>query len=71
MLNGAATAQTVSDGLVPTMAHVVSMRKCMMNADCCQLAVATCKILPEEVIHSSFGGVLTPDVEVFDFAGHW
>lgn len=49
----------------------VSQRKCLVTADCCSRAPDTCKILPAEVTASALGGVLTPDVEVFDGDGNW
>jgi hypothetical protein len=51
--------------------HSPSSDKCMVSADCCALSPTTCKILPAEVLQSFIGGVLTPDVQVFDSAGAW
>lgn len=56
--------------LEPTTS-MTSIRKCQVTADCCARAPSTCKILPAEVTESPVGGVLSPDVEVFDAAGDW
>ena len=49
-----------------------SKTKCMSDAmKCCATNPTTCKIEKQEIIDSPIGGVLAPDVEVFDAAGKW
>lgn len=49
-----------------------SKTKCMSDAmKCCATNPLTCKIEKQEIIDSPIGGVLAPDVEVFDAAGKW
>jgi hypothetical protein len=38
---------------------------------CCHTNPKTCVILPEEVMASAVGGVLSPDVQVFDANDKW
>jgi hypothetical protein len=63
-------------GLFEQRTGSASKAKCMANpADCCGFPGMahpdTCKIVPQEVKDSAIGGVLAPDVEVFDGGGHW
>ena len=58
-------------GLFENMANAVTKTKCMTASKCCKTSPATCVILPQEVKMSVVGGVLTPDVEVFDGGGAW
>ena len=49
-----------------------SKKKCMADAmKCCATNPTTCKIEKQEIIDSPIGGVLSPDVEVFDAQGKW
>lgn len=48
-----------------------SKAKCMVAADCCATNPKTCKIVNAEVVDSPIGGVLAPDVQVFDKDGSW
>lgn len=49
-----------------------SKTKCMSDAmKCCATNPTTCKIEKQEIIDSPIGGVLAPDVEVFDAQGKW
>lgn len=49
-----------------------SKTKCMSDAmKCCATNPTTCKIEKQEIIDSPIGGVLAPDVEVFDAQGNW
>lgn len=57
--------------LFENMANAVTKTKCMTPSMCCKTSPATCVILPAEVKASPIGGVLTPDVEVFDGGGAW
>lgn len=65
------TAKTVI-GLFENQSDPVTAQKCAAKAeDCCKTNPKTCKILPAEVKNSAVGGVLAPDVQVFDDAGKW
>ncbi len=57
--------------LFENMANAVTKTKCMTPSMCCKTSPATCVILPAEVKLSPIGGVLAPDVEVFDGGGAW
>ncbi len=48
-----------------------SAMKCMTPSKCCKTSPATCVILPAEVKASPIGGIVAPDVEVFDSMGNW
>lgn len=58
-------------GLFENMANAVTKTKCMTASKCCKTSPATCVILPQEIKMSVIGGVLAPDVEVFDGGGAW
>ncbi len=53
------------------MANQVTQQKCMDMTKCCKTNPKTCVILPQEVLMSPVGGVLSPDVQVFDANGNW
>jgi len=58
-------------GLFEDTGKDVSMKKCMDASKCCHTSPTTCVILPEEVKASVVGGVLAPDVHVFDENDNW
>lgn len=65
------TAKTVI-GLFENQSDPVTVKKCADTPkDCCKTSPTTCKILPAEVKTSAVGGVLAPDVQVFDSNGKW
>lgn len=48
-----------------------SRSKCQVASDCCAISPRTCQFLPAEILESPLGGVLQPDVEVFDARQTW
>lgn len=73
MINGDPTSGTTMTiiSLFENLMNPVSQAKCMVAADCCRTSPATCKILPAEILASPIGGVLSPDVQVFNEMGEW
>jgi hypothetical protein len=58
--------------LFENMANDVSKMKCANTPmKCCKTNVATCEILPAEVLASPVGGVLSADVEALDSNDAW
>lgn len=48
-----------------------SRSKCQVATNCCAISPRTCQFLPAEILESPIGGVLQPDVEVFDASQTW
>jgi hypothetical protein len=57
--------------LFENMSNPVTIAKCMDPSQCCADSPTTCVILPAEVQASPIGGILSPDVQVFDSSGNW
>jgi hypothetical protein len=58
-------------GLFENPANPITEEKCMNMVRCCADSPKTCVILPAEVEDSPVGGILVPDIEVFDSSGDW
>jgi hypothetical protein len=73
LINGDPTGSTGATliGLFENMSNAVTKTKCMVAADCCHTSPTTCKIIPEEIQASPIGGVMAPDVQVFNELGQW
>jgi hypothetical protein len=73
MINSDPTSSTTMTiiGLFENPANPVTQQKCMTMSQCCADSPKTCVILPAEVQDSPVGGLLAPDVQVFDANGNW
>jgi hypothetical protein len=73
LINGDPTSSTTGTmiALFEDLGKSVSATKCTVARDCCHTSPATCRILPEEVAASAIGGVLAPDVQVFNASDEW
>ena len=73
LINGAPTSSTTMTiiSLFENMSNPTTATKCMTPSLCCHTNPSTCVILPQEVKDSPIGGVLAPDVQVFDSGGAW
>jgi hypothetical protein len=69
--NPMGSSTTTVIGLFENMSNPVTMDKCKDMSKCCKTSPKTCVILPQEVKDSVVGGVLAPDVQVFDDNDQW